>query len=93
MVATVPLELGLERAFVVIVTGGSGIGAATACRLEPEPEPGSGLVPAIGDEPAPPAGKFADRARRNHALVHGLRAEGSGLREIARHLGWGLHTV
>jgi hypothetical protein len=37
--------------------------------------------------------KFADRARRNHALVHGLRAEGRGLREIARHLGWGPHTV
>jgi hypothetical protein len=26
-------------------------------------------------------------------LVHALRAEGRGLREIARHLGWGLHTV
>lgn len=40
-----------------------------------------------------PAGKFAERARRNHALVHALRAEGRGLREIARHLSWGLHTV
>jgi hypothetical protein len=40
-----------------------------------------------------PSGKFADRARRKHELVHALRAEGRGLREIARHLGWGLHTV
>ena len=66
--------------------------------------PWAGPVPAAGDEPAPqaepagdaapdPTGKFAERARRNHALVHGLRAEGRGLREIARHLGWGLHTV
>jgi transposase len=70
----------------------------------PGPEPGPGPVPAGGDEPAPqaepagdaapdPTGKFAERARRNHALVHRLRAEGRGLREIARHLGWGLHTV
>jgi transposase len=40
-----------------------------------------------------PAGKYAERTRRHHALVHELRAEGRGLREIARHLGWGLHTV
>jgi len=38
-------------------------------------------------------GKYAERTRRHHALVHQLRAEGRGLREIARHLGWGLHTV
>jgi len=53
---------------------------------------------APGAEPAPaalpePAGKFAERTKRKHALVHELRAEGRGLREIARHLGWGLHTV
>ena len=47
-----------------------------------------------GGETAPePAGKFAGRTRRNHTLVHALRAEGRGLREIARHLSWGLHTV
>jgi hypothetical protein len=40
-----------------------------------------------------PTGKFAERARRKHELVHALRDEGRGLREIARHLGWGLHTV
>ena len=53
-------------------------------------------MPAAGtaDETAPePAGKFAERTRRNHTLVHALRAEGRGLREIARHLSWGLHTV
>jgi transposase len=43
--------------------------------------------------PAEPAGKFAERARRHHAIVHDLLAQGRGLREIARHLGWGLHTV
>jgi hypothetical protein len=54
---------------------------------------------AAGREPAAPAarsrrprgptGKFADTARRKHELVRALRAEGHGLREIARHLGWG----
>jgi hypothetical protein len=45
-------------------------------------------------EAAPePAGKFAERARSNHAAVHGLRAEGRSIREIARHLGLGRHTV
>jgi hypothetical protein len=28
-----------------------------------------------------------------HELVHALRAEARGLREIAPHLGWRLHTV
>jgi hypothetical protein len=54
------------------------------------------MPPAAEPEPTgppEPAGKFAERAKRNHALVQGLRAEGRGLREIARHLGWGLHTV
>ena len=55
----------------------------------PEPEPS---VPEDVGQPDP-AGKFAERARRKHELVHALRAEGRGLREIARHLGWGLHTV
>ncbi|HET6186043.1 MAG TPA: hypothetical protein VFE59_03480, partial [Trebonia sp.] len=68
----------------------------------PQPEPASASPacpePAPPPEPAPaarpdPAGKYADRARRHHASVHGLLAEGRGLREIARHLGWGLHTV
>ncbi|MFP3989487.1 transposase [Streptomyces sp. E11-3] len=31
--------------------------------------------------------------RAHHALVHGLLSEGMGLRAIARHLGWGRHTV
>jgi hypothetical protein len=39
---------------------------------------------------AEPAGKFAEPVRRKHEPVHALRAEGRGLREIARHLGWGL---
>jgi hypothetical protein len=54
------------------------------------------LVMAIPDPDAasPRVLGIADFAtRRHHALVHGLRAEGRGLREIARHLGWGLHTV
>jgi transposase len=32
-------------------------------------------------------------AAHRACLVRQLRAEGRGLREIARHLGWGLHTV
>jgi hypothetical protein len=35
-----------------------------------------------------PAGKFAEQARRHHAMVHELLAEGHGMRAIARHLGW-----
>jgi len=66
------------------------VAAHRACLAEP-------ALPPAGDEAPPPApdptGKFAERARRKHELVHALRAEGRGLREIARHLGWGLHTV
>jgi transposase len=70
------------------------VAAHRACLAEP-------ALPAGEDDAAPPAqaappdpsGKFAERARRKHELVHTLRAEGRGLREIARHLGWGLHTV
>lgn len=40
-----------------------------------------------------PAGRRAERMRAHHALVHGLLNEGMGLRAIARHLGWGRHTV
>jgi transposase len=45
------------------------------------------------EQPAPVLGTFADRARRHHALVHDLIAEGHGIRGIARRLGWGRHTV
>ncbi|MFI1338411.1 transposase [Streptomyces sp. NPDC020845] len=41
----------------------------------------------------PARAKFAERARAHHALVHDLLAQGMGLRHIARHLGWGRHTV
>jgi transposase len=63
------------------------------CLADPGP-----LVPVaqpelIGPEPVTPTGRFADRAREHHALVHGLLEQGHGLREIARHLGWGRHTV
>jgi transposase len=40
-----------------------------------------------------PTGRRAERMRAHHALVHGLLSEGMGLRAIARHLGWGRHTV
>ena len=70
------------------------VAAHRSCLAEPA------LATAEDDDPPPaqaarpdPAGKFAERARRKHELVHALRAEGRGLREIARHLGWGLHTV
>lgn len=72
------------------------VAAHRCCLAEPAPaapdapEPPEG---AAGPTAPEPGGKFAERARRHHALVHELRAEGRGLREIARHLGWGLHTV
>jgi hypothetical protein len=70
------------------------VAAHLGCLAEP-------ALAAAEDDAAPPAeaarpdpaGKFAERARRKHELVHALRAEGRGLREIARHLGWGLLTA
>ena len=70
-------------------------------RRRPPKLPGRAALAVVEDDDPPqaeaarpdPAGKFAERARRKHELVHALRAEGRGLREIARHLGWGLHTV
>ena len=72
--------------------------AHRACLGEPDPGPVTGPEPGPSAEPAhvpvrEPAGKFAERARRNHAMVHDLLAEGHGMRAIARHLGWGRHTV
>lgn len=74
------------------------VAAHRTCLAGPEPPPAAeaGAPPAA--EPADAGmpeltGKFAERARRNHALVHQLRAEGRGIREISRHLGWGQHTV
>ncbi|MFC9975622.1 helix-turn-helix domain-containing protein [Spirillospora sp. NPDC127200] len=40
-----------------------------------------------------PTGKFAERAQRHHVQVHRLLADGHSIRAIARHLGWGRHTV
>jgi hypothetical protein len=51
-------------------------------QITPLPEPEPARQP-------DPAGKYAERTPRHHELVHRLRAEGRGLREIARHLGWG----
>jgi transposase len=71
--------------------------AHRACLAEPAPPPTADEAPApLQPEAAgqpDPTGKYAERTRRHHELVHALRAEGRGLREIARHLGWGLHTV
>jgi transposase len=76
--------------------------AHRSCLGEPEPGREAGPDPAPAAEPAPvsqpepepgPAGKFAERARRHHAMVHELLGEGHGIRTIARHLGWGRHTV
>jgi transposase len=36
---------------------------------------------------------MAQPRREHHKLVHDLIAEGAGIRQIARHLGWGRHTV
>jgi Transposase/zinc-finger of transposase IS204/IS1001/IS1096/IS1165 len=68
--------------------------AHRACLADPALPPAADEGPPPADAgPPEPSGKFADRARRNHAFVHGLRAEGRGIREIALHLGWGQHTV
>jgi transposase len=71
------------------------VAAHRACLAEPEPGPVAAPEPgpSAGPQRPEPAGKYADRARRHHAIVHDLLAQGRGLREIARHLGWGLHTV
>jgi transposase len=71
------------------------VAAHRSCLAEPAAGAAEDLLPAQpAAEAAPePSGKFAERAKRNHATVHGLRAEGRGIREIARHLGWGQHTV
>jgi len=71
------------------------VAAHRGCLAEPAPIAGDEPAPAVGPGTArpDPAGKYADRARRHHALVHELLDQGRGLRKIARHLGWGLHTV
>ena len=76
------------------------VAAHRGCLGEPEPglaagsDPGPPAEPAHVPQPGPePAGKFAERARRHHAMVHELLAGGHGIRAIARHLGWGQHTV
>jgi transposase len=65
-----------------------------ACLRRVEPEPSQ---PTPSPQPQPdqerPVGRFAERARRHHALVHDLVAQGHALRAIARQLGWGFHTV
>jgi transposase len=74
------------------------VAAHRACLAEPTPPPSAhDDAPALPEPQCAgqpdPDGKYAERTRRHHALVHELRADGRGLREIARHLGWGLHTV
>jgi transposase len=74
------------------------VAAHRACLADPAPQPAEEPQAAAPPEPEPagqpdPTGKYAERTRRHHELVYRLRAEGRGLREIARHLGWGLHTV
>lgn len=74
------------------------VAAHRDCLADPAPPPaleeqGPALPEPEGSGRPDPTGKYAERVRRHHALVRGLRAEGRGLREIARHLGWGLHTV
>ncbi len=73
------------------------VAAHRACLAEPPPAL-AGEQATAPPEPEPaaqpgPTGKYAERTRRHRELVHGLRAEGRGLRETARHLGWDLHTV
>ena len=48
--------------------------------------------PAGAEEPEP-CGAMAQRRREHHKLVRDLLDQGAGLRQIARHPGWGRHTV
>lgn len=48
--------------------------------------------PAAAETPEP-SGAMAQRRWVHHKLVHDLLAEGAGIRQIARHRGWGRHTV
>ncbi|MFF7476826.1 ISL3 family transposase [Streptomyces sp. NPDC008092] len=58
---------------------------ATVVAESPQPSPRTATSP--GD------GRLAARLQAHHALVHGLLEQGMGIRAIARHLGWGRHTV
>ncbi|MCG5214713.1 ISL3 family transposase [Streptosporangium sp. KLBMP 9127] len=74
------------------------VAAHRSCLPEPVLEEPGGVrefSPVTPPDPVPPepTGKFAERARRHHAQVHALLAEGYAIRAIARHLGWGRHTV
>ncbi|WP_432067154.1 ISL3 family transposase [Streptomyces sp. C10-9-1] len=60
---------------------------------EPEPEWETPVEPGGQAGEKDPTGKFAERARAHHALVHELLGQGMSLRGIAQHLGWGRHTV
>nr|WP_241266671.1 ISL3 family transposase [Streptomyces scabichelini] len=66
--------------------------------LQPEEEDAAISTASTGEaasvpDDALPTGRRAERMRAHHALVHGMLNEGMGLRAIARHLGWGRHTV
>jgi transposase len=60
-----------------------------ACLSEPATPPDG--EPAA--DTVEPTGRMAQRRQEQHAIVHDLLGRGYGLREIARHLGWGRHTV
>jgi transposase len=60
------------------------------CLDEPEDTSTQTREPASTSEPT---GAMAERRRAHHALVHELRAQGAGFRQIARHLGWSHRTV
>ncbi len=54
--------------------------AHRGCLAEPAPQGAGDLVPAAGtagETALEPAGKFAERTRRNHALVHGAAGRGA----------------
>ncbi|WP_327666679.1 MULTISPECIES: transposase [Streptomyces] len=77
------------------------VAAHRDCLCPASPQPGQAVTVAQSDGVcdaestalALPSGERAERMRAHHALVHGLLSEGMGLRAIARHLGWGRHTV
>ncbi|MER5218293.1 ISL3 family transposase, partial [Streptomyces sp. NPDC002838] len=70
------------------------VAAHRAC-LRPSSAPAPPVPPQASSQPATSHGdgRLAARLQAHHALVHGLLEQGMGIRAIARHLGWGRHTV
>ncbi|MBB6174250.1 transposase [Nocardiopsis mwathae] len=65
-----------------------------AVQVDDQPEaPEADEAPEAAPGDTEPRGRFADRTRTRHALVHELLNQGNSLRGISIQLGWSRHTV